>query len=261
MKYIITGLMVVLAGVHVFLFAMGVGSITGTFLLLACAFFLCLICLRILGKVFSFQRPLLTNIRLMLISFIILWAGAELFLRYGLKRYSSYSEKNSEFLYVSPYTVKESNWSPVWQKNLHVYKPNYRSSLNFAEYAYHIQTNSEGLREAEIPVPNPHSDYRILALGDSFTEGRGAGQDSTWPKSLERKLNASAGSRKTMVINAGISGSDPFFEYQLLKERLLKYNPNMVIVAINSSDIDDLIIRGGMERFQPGGILKYKEGP
>jgi hypothetical protein len=47
----------------------------------------------------------------------------------------------------------------------------------------------------------------------------------------------------------------------LLKERLLKYSPDLVLVAINNTDIGDIGIRGGMERFLPDGSIKFKAGP
>ena len=59
--------------------------------------------------------------------------------------------------------------------------------------------------------------------------------------------------RKVTVINAGISGSDIYFEYMLLKEQLILLHPDLVIVMVNHSDVEDIIIRGGMERFQPRG--------
>lgn len=100
-----------------------------------------------------------------------------------------------------------------------------------------------------------------MALGDSFTEGRGVNQQSSWPFVLERSLNQTEGSNNFNVINGGISGSDPVFELQILKTMLLKYGLNLVIVSVNQSDIDDLIVRGGLTRYDKEGVLHYNPGP
>jgi hypothetical protein len=99
-----------------------------------------------------------------------------------------------------------------------------------------------------------------MALGDSYTEGVGAEQDESWPRQLETLLNAAA-DRRFEVWNAGVAGSDPFFEFMLLKERLLAYQPDRVVIAVNSSDFNDYIFRGGMERFRPDGATVFRPAP
>ena len=66
--------------------------------------------------------------------------------------------------------------------------------------------------------------------------------------------------RKISVFNAGVSSSDPFFEYALLKEKLLKYNPDFVLLSLGSSDLDFYRFRGGFERFTPEGLC-YRKAP
>jgi lysophospholipase L1-like esterase len=62
-------------------------------------------------------------------------------------------------------------------------------------------------------------------------------------------------------MNAGVCGSDPYFEYILLKEKLLKFKPDLVLVAVNNSDLTDILLRGGMERFRSDGTLQYNPAP
>ena len=111
------------------------------------------------------------------------------------------------------------------------------------------------------PLFKPKNEFRILALGDSFTEGDGAAADSTWLKFLEYSLRKKPLAKQLRYINAGVCGSDPFFEYMLLKTKLLKYKPDLVILCINSSDIEDIRIRGGWERFKADGKVIYNNPP
>jgi lysophospholipase L1-like esterase len=63
-------------------------------------------------------------------------------------------------------------------------------------------------------------------------------------------------------MNAGVMGSDPFFNYIMLKDKLLKYKPDVVIQTISTQDLlDDMTLRGGMERFGANGKLQFKPAP
>ncbi|MDB4655856.1 SGNH/GDSL hydrolase family protein [Flavobacteriales bacterium] len=125
--------------------------------------------------------------------------------------------------------------------------------LNYfrTEFKFERNTNSLGLSERPISVDK--SNYRIIGLGDSFTEGFGVSQDSTWLRRLERQLNLHNSEIEVETINAGIGGSDPVYEYQLFKNKLSGLAPDLVILSINSSDIGDLAYRGGFERFRTDG--------
>jgi len=90
-------------------------------------------------------------------------------------------------------------------------------------------------------------------LGDSFTEGDGAHSDSTWLKFLERNIGKHD-SVNYRFMNAGICGSDPVYQYRLLEKRLLPFTPDLIIVCLGY-EIDDIIKRGGFERFEKKGII------
>jgi hypothetical protein len=62
-------------------------------------------------------------------------------------------------------------------------------------------------------------------------------------------------------MNAGVSGSDPVFALELLQRKLLKYDPDLVLLSINSSDVDDLERLGGFDRFTLDGQLKERSLP
>jgi lysophospholipase L1-like esterase len=202
-----------------------------------------------LFKVFQNTK---VNMRLFLITTGILLIGVELFLRFGVDKYSNYVEKNGSKTYVSLYQAHGNN-SSSW---FHVQAKDQDLRYQKTEFTHFRKVNSLGLCEQEITVEKSPHEYRILALGDSYTEGVGTNYDSTWVKVLERSLSPHIQHKKVTAINAGISASDVYYEYVLLKERLLPFKPDLVIVAINNSDIQDVMIRGGMERFHLDGSVR-----
>ncbi len=189
------------------------------------------------------------NVRTLLVTCGVLLLVLELFLRFGTDQYATHREraKGASYRSINRHTGRSS---------LNVHKPNIDLKRKRHEFTHSRQTNSLGLSEKEISPEKVNGEYRIITLGDSFTEGIGALYEQTWVKVMERKLSAFIPGRTITTINAGISGSDVVYEYMLLKEILLDYDPDLVVVATNSSDINDIIIRGGMERFQPDGTIR-----
>ena len=194
------------------------------------------------------SRDTRNRFRLLLGTTLLLLAGVELVLRVGVRRYATYPEQNG-FPYGSLYARRHASW----YLTMEVPELDYSK----AEFTYHRQINSMGLCDREIPLDKRAGEYRVVALGDSFTEGVGTSYDNSWVKVLERHLAAAMPDNLVTTINAGISGSDPFYEYVLLRDRLLPFQPDLVIVAVNPTDMYDVLIRGGMERFRPDGSTRY----
>lgn len=126
------------------------------------------------------------------------------------------------------------------------------------DFEYPFVTNSWGIRERPIE-PKPDTVLRILITGDSYTEGMGAPYDSTWPRLLEKKLNAHG--YKVEVINAGFAGSDLFYDYVSYRDSFAKLQPDLVIASLNSSDYTDYLLRGGLDRFHADGTTHYRKAP
>lgn len=200
------------------------------------------------------SRDARNNIRLSLLTTIVLLFAMELFLRFGLGTYSNYLEQNGSGDYVSPYSQNTQSW-------FHTYYPNSTFNLLRPEFSHSRKINSLGIPEREIQRKKAADEYRIVALGDSYTDGIGTSYESTWIKVFENALNRRVSNKKLTTINAGVSGSDVYFEYMLLREKLLSYHPDLVIVAVNANDIEDIITRGGMDRFASDGTLRTRKGP
>lgn len=96
--------------------------------------------------------------------------------------------------------------------------------------------NADGLREPELTVAKPAGCYRIALLGDSLTESLQVPYEESFGRLLESKLNAESG-QKIQVLNFGTSGYSTAQEYLQLKEQVMKYKPDLVLVCYNSRDI------------------------
>ncbi len=211
-----------------------------------------------------------SNINLTIISICLTLCVADLGLRYLIKptAYFNYNERNGALVYNSN-SIRQKFSSinhHFWKKGgqigwIYANPADNTRWVSKTEYRYLHGFNHDGLRTDSIPLAKKKNEVRILTLGDSFTEGIGAPGDSTWPVLLQQQLAKTSSDTVYTVINAGVSGSDPFFELYLLKGRMLKYNPDIVIVATNASDINDIAERGGYERFAANGEVSLTGSP
>ncbi|MBU0765737.1 MAG: SGNH/GDSL hydrolase family protein [Bacteroidetes bacterium] len=200
-----------------------------------------------------YQFPL--QVKASIIVFLIIWLTIETALRVsGLN--DSYNESNGRF-YSSGFSVKTSNDKE--HPNILVHPKNKEYKHIRKEFTYISHTNREGLRDIDHPVVKDPNEYRIVCIGNSFTECIGAPQDSAWPRLLENRIRTKTDGKIT-VFNAGKGSSDPFYEYMLLKEKMLKYKPDLVLLAVGSSDLKFYRFRGGFERFTENGV-RYREPP
>lgn len=103
------------------------------------------------------------------------------------------------------------------------------------------EKNSEGFKDYEHSIEKPNNTFRIIALGDSMTEGPCMKINNTWPKQLEAKLNKLNLSVKFEVFNFGICGAGTLEEVKVFEEFGLKYSPDMVILQFYGNDWEDTL--------------------
>jgi lysophospholipase L1-like esterase len=168
---------------------------------------------------------------------------AELAIRWD-GRYKVYSERNG-LAYVSMY---EDEAQPYRHR-----KANDSSTYVQLEFTQHVATNSLGFRDAEWPRDKPADELRILVLGDSFVEGVGADRDNAMPAHLRAILAERVPDRRVAVMNGGIAGSDPVHNLNALNRVFLDYKLDAVVQSINVSDIVDIAVRGGLDRYDKEG--------
>ena len=249
---IITKLLIILNIAFLFLLLVfihyGQFFLLGYYLLLVFMMLIYLL-LMLVFKLLNSRKDKVINMQIFVFSLFVILNVVEFGLRKS-KLFITYMETRGNCQYHSFYTT--SNKSIY---NLPI--ANRERIISTSEYNYNRFSNSLGLSEKELKAEKDTGTIRIIGIGDSFTEGDGTHADSTWMKFLEHNLN----NKKLEFINAGICGSDPFYEYNLLHDKLLKYKPELVLVAINQSDISDVIIRGGFERFKNNSTVSYNPAP
>jgi len=135
------------------------------------------------------------------------------------------------------------------------------------QYGHDVTFNSVGMRDREHSVEKPAGVFRVLLLGDSFMEALQVPFDSSFPALLERGLAERTGKR-VEVVSAGVSGWGTDDELRYLTQYGLRYQPDLVLVAMTlHNDISDNLrqewhtLRGGglvEQPVQPMSPLRYK---
>jgi lysophospholipase L1-like esterase len=117
-------------------------------------------------------------------------------------------------------------------------RPNEERRIEHAEFSVDVRLNALGFRERRLPSPKPPGVLRVVALGDSFTEGYGVEENEAWPRRLEAALDARDGGRHE-VVNLGVPGTNPRDYVSHLQDPGLAYEPDMVIVTVMANDVQD----------------------
>jgi hypothetical protein len=94
--------------------------------------------------------------------------------------------------------------------------------------------NSHGFRDRERAVNKPQGVYRVAVLGDSGTEARQVDMDRTYTALTEKELNRRHcfGEGKAEVLNFGVGGYGTGQELLLLRERVWKFSPDMIVLQV-----------------------------
>jgi hypothetical protein len=116
-----------------------------------------------------------------------------------------------------------------------------------------IRTNSFGLRGAEVEVPKPPAVYRVVCLGDESILGAALPENELLTAHLQRRLQEQT--RLTIeVCNAGLPGASLLTEYLLLTRRLAPLQPDLIVVAVDESDVVDDLQHRRYARFDERGV-------
>jgi hypothetical protein len=190
-----------------------------------------------------------------LFKYVLFLAGMILVIEFFLRFFgvaSTYSERT--------YGKFATYYDYISSKPYHTWNPNTVIEYNQTEFNYSYQSNSHGFREIEFPDAPIDSIEVIYVLGDSYVEGDGAPYDSTLTRFLEQKFHNN-GFNNVKVFNVGVNGSDPIYQYWFFKNELVHTKPEIVLMITNQTDLLDVQLRGGFERFQPDGGVKFNPAP
>jgi len=155
----------------------------------------------------------LKDILLLLFSTIFLIIILELFLMIFWKKNESNVLNNT----LTPIIEFDPVLGTKYKKNsIH------RVISQYNEFEVNYEINEYGLRSSELNLDTANN-FKILGIGNSFLEGWGVNEDSTfislYNKSVKRK-----------IINAGISGYGVIQSSLITKKYLEKFNPQKVIL-------------------------------
>ncbi len=106
----------------------------------------------------------------------------------------------------------------------------------------YVRINSDGLRDQEHQLTKPANTLRIALIGDSYAEAFAVPIEQTFWSVMEEKLGkCDAASGKTIeVINFGVSGYGTAQELLTLREKVWKYSPDVVMLAVTTNnDVTD----------------------
>ena len=160
-------------------------------------------------------RGLTLNIGLVFISLLVTFLAVEAVVRvFGIEPAYGYPEG----MYVADPDIG------------YALSPNFNGIYTKPEFKVNVATNSNGLRDIEYSAKEDR-DYRILAIGDSFTWGaEGSELKDTFVKLLEAKLNRHDASKNYQVINLGVPGYGTNEAYNSLRLHSPQLLPDMVLL-------------------------------
>jgi hypothetical protein len=106
----------------------------------------------------------------------------------------------------------------------------------------YVRINSEGLRDHEHAVAKPDDTFRIAVIGDSYCEAFPVSLDEAFWSVMGRKLEECGAfpDKRIEIINFGVSGYGTASELLTLREKVWKYSPDLVLLAVTTNnDITD----------------------
>ncbi len=110
-------------------------------------------------------------------------------------------------------------------------------NLNTVFARNRLITNSDGMRETnDYPVPRVPNSTRIIGIGDSGMFGWNLDQNEDYMSVLEANLNRRRDGTTYEVLNMAVPGYNTQLEVESLRDKGLKYKPDIVIVGWCEND-------------------------
>jgi lysophospholipase L1-like esterase len=139
---------------------------------------------------------------------------------------------------VSP--DKSGNLFTILQKSdnpnfIYELKPSSEGYLN----GQFIEINSHGMKSPEITMEKQENTYRIAFLGDSITFGWAIPFSDSFPEQLKNKLQQSS-EKDIEILNFAVPGYVGIQNYETLRSKVLKYDPDLVIMGHFLNDPDSI---------------------
>lgn len=144
----------------------------------------------------------------------------------------------------------------------HVWRPSFSHEHGEYEKAgvppYTHTYNAQGFIAAkDLQISKPINEKRIFILGDSFVEGT-VPMEQSMPSVVQKTLVPLLAKRglTAKVVNAGISSYSPLLHYLMVTKYLLRYKPDVIVVAVDMTDVfDDFLYRSIATKGADGEII------
>jgi hypothetical protein len=132
----------------------------------------------------------------------------------------------------------------------HGFKANCSARSTWGTASHDFFTNSLGMKDSSVKgVPLHTTKYRIIFLGDSFTEGVGYPYEKTFVGILNHKLR----DRNIDFLNAGVRSYSPkLYYFKLLYLVNIGLKIDEIFVCIDLSDVPDEIVYESFSKNYPG---------
>ena len=111
---------------------------------------------------------------------------------------------------------------------------------NLVRRPYHgnlIDTNRWGFRSPDHPLEAAPGTLTIVGLGDSILFGHGVKNDETYFTLLQDTLERELPDHPWRVINTGVPGYNTVMEVRTLRERALRFKPDLVLLNLVDNDL------------------------
>jgi len=127
-----------------------------------------------------------------------------------------------------------------WLERTQAYDPEVGIvSLEPNQHSPAININSYGFRGPEITMEKPDDVYRIFVVGGSTTFNvRAPSDEHTIPGYLDYELNNLQTQKIIQVINAGIPGMNSNGELLLIKNKIVNFEPDLIIIYDGNNDLN-----------------------
>jgi lysophospholipase L1-like esterase len=211
---------------------------------------------------------LATRLALLLVAFALAWAGAEWLLgRLGVGERSwsrpmlfipgdERSVPLSEVALFRPFDMPSAaqGLSTRWRPYLFIKgwydRPRWKyfDDRGQVDYAF----NQYGLRDHDFAMQKAPGEFRVVAIGDSFTFGVGVQLDDCWTEVCERELRTRRDGGPVEVINAGFSSGYKPSDYEdWILTSGLRLQPDVVVIGLCLNDLHEGISLHAWEAPRP----------
>lgn len=122
---------------------------------------------------------------------------------------------------------------------------------------WQLTVNSQKIRAPREIAAKTAGSFRILCLGDSITFGLDVDDNQTYPHQLEQILKQTTSApSKPEVINAGVWGYTSRQGLIYLREKLLQFHPDLVIIEFGFNDSNAAMLSFNKDRKIMAGNIR-----